>query len=361
MTPLNAMIPLNYERLVADFSYDLLNNLRNHGTSEDCLETWVPDEDPVKSILNMVEAAHSADSQEIAVVVTRDTLPESRVPELCALLASLGHVEVKDAGSAWILTVGHMRGWDAFGHAAPALRAGLQSLFARLDHEGPARDSSGEMRAEEDGVSITLLPDCGDPPRVTGARHGGGRSPAERAVLEAVCRRIEGLPLDEAADHGVLRALHDVLDPAADGPVAGILRPEIADPAFGLATRLIREIERSFWARTQAPRPANFFEMPVSERWSGLSDAERIAGLNAVCGSLAGTCGLAAGQLQAVRIEPDLLGRHVRVTLAFDAAVPADVKPDLIREAERRIKRQLDPALYVLHEPLKDGNAIRRL
>jgi hypothetical protein len=101
--------------------------------------------------------------------------------------------------------------------------------------------------------------------------------------------------------------------------------------------------------------------MAVSERWSSLSEPERIVELNAVCDGLMAGHGLAASQLQALHVEADLLGRPVRVTLTFDATVPPQVKPDLIREAERRIKRQIDPALYVLHEPLKDGNAIRRL
>jgi hypothetical protein len=355
------MTPLNYEQLVADFSNNLLHNLRNHGAAEDCLETWVPDEDPVKGILNMVEAAQAADCQDIAIEVTKATLPESRAPELCGLLGGLGNVELCDARTAWIVTVGQMRDWSAFVLAAPALRAGLQRLFAQLDREGPLHEASENMRVTEAGVSVKLLLTDEEQPLVTKARHEGGRSPVERAVLEAVCRRIEGLPLVEAADHGAIRALRDVLDTGSPSPVKGILRPEVADPAFGLAVRLIRGIEQNHrtWFRTN--RPANFFEMPASERWSDLSGAERIAELNSVCDSLLAGHGLAAGQLQALHVEADLLGRPVRVILGFDEAIPPQVKPDLIREAERRMKRQLDPVLYVLHETLKDSNGIRRL
>ena len=173
--------------------------------------------------------------------------------------------------------------------------------------------------------------------------------------------RVEGLPLEEAADHGALRALQDILDPESPSPVKGILRPEIADPAFGLAVRLIRRIEQGYWKWIDTALPANFFEMAVSERWSSLSEPERIVELNAVCDSLMAVHGLAASQLQALHVEADLLGRPVRVTLTFDERGRPKLKPDLIRKAERRIKRQIDPALYVLHEPLKDGNAIRRL
>ena len=183
------MTSLNYERLVADFSNDLLHNLRNHGAAEDCLETWVPDEDPVKSLLNMVEAAQAADSQEIAIEVTKATLPDARIPELCNLLAGLGSIEISDTGTAWIVTVGQMRDWSAFVLAAPSLRGGLLRLFAQLDHEGPLHEAPEDMRAEEDGVSITLLPTDGERPLVTESPPEGGRSPVERAALEAVCRK----------------------------------------------------------------------------------------------------------------------------------------------------------------------------
>ena len=353
--------PLNYERLTADFANDLLHNLRNHGAAEDCLETWVPDEDPIKSILNMVEAAQSADSQEIAIEVSKTTLPDTRTPELRGLLAGLGNVELRDTGTAWIVTVGQMRDWSAFVKAAPALRAGLQRLFAQLDHEGPLHEASEDMRVTEDGVSLNLLLSGEERPLVVKARHEGGRSPVERAVLEAICRRIESLPLVEAADHGAIRALHDVLDPENPRPVKGILRPEVADPAFGLAARLIRKFEKEERKGTGIERPANFFEMPVSESWAALSGAERIAALNTVCDSLLTIHGFTSGQLHVLHVELDLLERPVRVTVTFDDAVPPAAKPDLIREAERRMKRQLDPALYVLHETLKDNNGIRRL
>jgi hypothetical protein len=356
------MTPLNYERLVADFSNDLLHNLRNHGAAEECLETWVPDEDPVRGILNMVEAAQSADSPEIAIEVSSATLPDARVPELRGLLAGLGSVDIRDTGGASrIVTVGQMRHWSAFVKAAPALRDGLQRLFPEIDHEGPLHQASEDMRAEESGVSIKLMVTAGDQPVVTCARHEGGRSPVECAVLEAVCRRVEGLPLVEVAHHGAIRALHDILDPASPNPVKGILRPEVADPAFGLAVRLIRTIAQGHLKWVGADARTNFFETPASERWSGLSVPERIAELTAVCDDLLASHGLAAGQLQVLHVEPDLLGRPVRVTLAFGDEVEQSCKPNLIREAERCMKRRLDPALHVLHETLKDSNGIRRL
>jgi hypothetical protein len=133
------------------------------------------------------------------------------------------------------------------------------------------------------------------------------------------------------------------------------------DPAFGLAVRLVRAIERDHRAAVGSRRPANMFEMAPSDSWLALSEPERIVRLGAVCDAVLAEHGLAAGQLHVVAVEPNLLGHPVRAILSFDNAVAAAVKPDLIRQAERRMKRQLDPMLHALHEPLKDQNAIRRL
>ena len=51
--------PIDYEALVESYNDRLLNQLRSHGVDHAFLEMWVPDEDPVNSILNMVEAAEA--------------------------------------------------------------------------------------------------------------------------------------------------------------------------------------------------------------------------------------------------------------------------------------------------------------
>jgi len=51
---------LVYEDLVEAFEHSLLHQLRGHGAAVPYLDTWVPDPDPVRSLLNMLEAAELA-------------------------------------------------------------------------------------------------------------------------------------------------------------------------------------------------------------------------------------------------------------------------------------------------------------
>jgi len=98
-TLMPAMEPvLAYEDLVEDFNRSLVTQLRRHGAEAEYLETWVPDEDPVKSIVNMVEAAGAYGRDELRVSVAAATLPAARHAALRAELGALGRVEIRPAG-----------------------------------------------------------------------------------------------------------------------------------------------------------------------------------------------------------------------------------------------------------------------
>jgi hypothetical protein len=90
---------LAYENLVEDFNRRLLTQLRGHAAEADYLEMWVPDEDPVKSIVNMVEAAAAYGRAELSVSVAATTLPRERHAALAAALGALGRVEIRPAGA----------------------------------------------------------------------------------------------------------------------------------------------------------------------------------------------------------------------------------------------------------------------
>ena len=85
---------LNYEVLVRAFEDALVTKLRGHGAEADYLEMWVPDEDPVKSILNMVEAAEAYGRDDIAIEVSADTLTDTQVNELLSVLSDIGSARV---------------------------------------------------------------------------------------------------------------------------------------------------------------------------------------------------------------------------------------------------------------------------
>jgi hypothetical protein len=74
MTGPNKANVIDYEPLVDSYNDRLLNQLRSHGVDHAFLEMWVPDADPVASILNMVEAAEAHGTAGFSLRVRAETL-----------------------------------------------------------------------------------------------------------------------------------------------------------------------------------------------------------------------------------------------------------------------------------------------
>jgi hypothetical protein len=91
---------LNYEELVEDFNRKLLTQLRGHSVDADYLETWVPEEDPVKSILNIVESAQAYGRDEVRLTVAKTTINSEQQQELLGLIAPLGRAKIVDGGAS---------------------------------------------------------------------------------------------------------------------------------------------------------------------------------------------------------------------------------------------------------------------
>ncbi len=101
---------LNYEDLVGAFEKALVTKLRGHAAEAEYLEMWVPDEDPVKSILNMVEAAEAYGRDEIAVEVASNTLSDAQVNELLEILRDIGAVEITAREPGHLIVVTELQG-----------------------------------------------------------------------------------------------------------------------------------------------------------------------------------------------------------------------------------------------------------
>jgi hypothetical protein len=96
---------LDYEQLVADFETKLVTQLRKFGANAEYLEIWVPDENRVKSILNMVEAAEAYGQDAIAVRVAAESMPSDRIDELVKQVGSLGSVSMRHDQGKLLITV----------------------------------------------------------------------------------------------------------------------------------------------------------------------------------------------------------------------------------------------------------------
>jgi hypothetical protein len=382
---------VDYDQVTGTYVSGLNTQLRGFRGGARFLEHWVHDPDPVKSIINMIEAAETDGLADVTVTIGPRTQAAVEMARLDKLAAELGQVAKEERADGLALTVRFTRagaavaglGAEARDRArrareardarlrAQALAAprrppvdGLHPIYrAAVDrilagpwaHEGAA-DAVGEERLEvaRDGWILTALVDPATH-RVRTACHRNARRDV-RALLEGLCAIMEDKPLLECADHAVIRLEHRLRDRAHPRPVAGIVTPESVDPIFAPLTEAVRDLLAEYRRRTGYAETDNRFEPEPGAAWKALGPEQRLGRLQAALDQLAAGRGLKPGDVVCTRLD-----RSTRATIEFRAELPAKQKALMMMELERGLKDTVEPVLHLYQEEMHDKNKIRRL
>lgn len=354
---------LDYEALVAAFEHSLLTQLRGHSAAAPFLEVWVPDEDPVRALQNMFEAAEISGERRLAVTIAAASLPSARLAELTGIAEEFGTLTVTAQGDRWLLELDEIGLGQLLHRVAPAYRAALRDRLGHFAHAGWLEAPLAATRlltVEQDGFTLTVLVDGGSAV-ILDACHDGPDDPVNRAVLDHFCDVLRGLPVQEASDHAGHHLVARLTAADAARPVAGIVLPDNADPLFRLPKAMARKLLVEWRELTGYLGRENEFTTAPESDWAKLAAPARAAAVQALLESGDVAAGVPAGGLRLATMEPNIQGYEVRAIVAFAATVAPEDKPGLARRGELLLKRRLDPHIELYVEELKDQNAIRRL
>lgn len=235
--------------------------------------------------------------------------------------------------------------------AAKAARTPLRE--GRLRSDGGGRTYTGSV----DGVSLELRAVKSDGRWIVGgARHFGSEPGPMRGVVDMFCQVVEGLPLQEAADHGAIHAMERLLGDPLARPVAGILTTHSAGLAFVRCETLIRGIARQHKNATGEDDGRNFWNPPLSRAWLSNTSEGRRQMLQPVLKRFRQAHGLNERDFWIAAIE-----KTRRIVIGFGSKVGYEEKPGLLMRFEVDIRRATGDRLELFMEEAKDSNQIRRL
>ena len=387
---------VDYDEAVKAYEERLDTVLRGFRSSGP-LDLWVPDEDPVKSLLNLFEAAAAAGLDALEVSVGAETSARLDLVDLEARVADLAEmtVEEEQGGLRLSAILHHEVTSPAAAASAPArapraappaaspiaprsalrsaprsaLRSAPRSALhpsyaARADgraqavaHEGPLEptDAGALLLTTPIGAATLRLAVRSTDRVVTHAAHQGATG-ASRGVLDAWCAIVLSLPLEEACEHGVHRVMDLLRDPEAPPPVRGVVTPRNASPLFGDLLDASQRMMRAFVERVGEPVPDSTYHAPPSPRWIVMSEADRIAEIRDVLGSICESLGI-----DPATVEASGMRGVAKVLFDFADSVPIALRGHALLRIEAELQRRVEPALVVEREAQKDLNVIRRL
>lgn len=346
---------LDYDELARAYEETLLTTLRGHGAAAPFLDIWVPDEDPLRGLLSMVEAAQASGQEELSVMILRSSLGPDAEQAIKADIGSIGHVVVEEEGQHFLVHVSLMQEWQDMSSVPASMRFGVITAGQEISHEGELDSSDGCYTVESDGMTLSLLIDPNDN-LVKAAKHSGANDLVRRAVFDVFCGCIIDLPLQEAADHGCLKTINFLTDKKAQRAVPGIVTHFNAGDIFDLPLELIRELNSNYRRDFKIVDTQNFFHPAPREDWTALSDEAKIQLLEPLISKFSEIRDLDESVLEILSID-----NIVRVTISCGEAVEVDSKPKLMMDLEAFLRAETEVQLELYFEAMRDQNKIRRL
>ncbi len=348
---------INYEKMVEDYNATLLTKLRSHGSELDYLEMWVPDEDPVKCILNMVEAADAYGSQELNICVKNDTLNDKQLTDLVQEIEKIANLELDKEKDKSILNIFLQKDdtHELLKNIHPSFHQGIMEIADQLEHYGELKifDDEEEYVASEGNVTLKISVKNGSICKVS---FQGDMDMVQKVVLEMFCRIIEEMPVQEAADHGALKTLYKLHNRQQERPVSGIFMVENAGEVFKMPESLIRKINKEYRAKNSITDMSNFWVPHLSKDWLKLSEAGKIDRLQPILDGF-----IDENNLESSDIEIASVTKEIRLTVYFSENILPENKSILLLNLELKMRESTGKQLEIYMQEEQDANKLRRI
>lgn len=355
---------INYEELVNEYNDSLVNVLRGFRPKLAFIEMWVPDNDHFKSIVNLIETAQIHGEDTFTLFISESIWKSLDTQKLNKTLREFGRVEIQNQSRGATMQISELCGGDksrstqtAFEFTHPLYRENLKTYLDDIRYEKTLNEEEGLIliRSSFEGVSLFTLID----PVVHVIRDvsfAGSRSVEQKALLEAFCRVIDRMSIQEASDHGVLHLEYLLRDKTAPRPTQGILNVFNLDPMFQFPNQLIRALLADYRGKTGMKDTKNFWYPVASRGWRDMTDDQKIVHLQSFFDQHSESYFPAGSKVKITKIEQD-----VKVNVDFDGTLSNWEKGKGMMNIEPLVREKIEKRIQLYLEPVKDRNKARRL
>jgi len=246
---------------------------------------------------------------------------------------------------------------------APAFRRRALAASTKILREGEPRAGSGEiiLDAEIDGVRLAVSVETDKQRVIRQARHRGATKVSERVCIDMFCALMEGLPIQEAAEHAGQKLLDALREKGTPRPVRGIMGFRNTGAAFNRPVELARAIYRAYAEKTGFQPPINFYEAPPSQTWMQLSKEEQQRRIQNCLAEFLRGIGRSDEDMQLESLQLNTKRFPVRVFILYSKSVAYLDKPALMMAFERKLKDTVELRLQVYNQEMSDKSPLRRL
>jgi len=346
-----------YEDLVSSYRNNLEVQTRGFSAGHAWLESWVPDDEPLPSLLNLIEAAQIGGLDSLAISVAQETLGSLHAVSLSGLFSHLSTATVTADQTRWLINFSDLQKSALFSDVREYYRSSLRERhgYPRFANRPECLPNSAVHCFENDEGSFWLA--CGDQRErveAAGFLPSEAAPPSLSAAMDYLCEIIVGIPLLEVREHAIVRLEYRLRDATRRSHVQGILLPQNADPLFGKVRGFLTGLLRGAGAFDL--RETNFFDPGPSAAWKRLLPEQR----ETYCQAAVDEASLPLlGYPRGIRVVD--AHRPYAVTVKFEGDAPVAVKRKAALALEKILRSKCDARLEVFCLEMKDASQLRRL
>ncbi len=267
------MTELNYQELVQGYYDNLNNNLRNFKGGPGFLETWVHDEDHNRSLLEILDLAHSHGINAMKISLPSDVTSQVNLDWLRKNAVKYGSVDLKNSELSFSNTKAAYA-IDELAGVSDHYSNGLKRQSQSIRHEGSLESNGLKVFKASEGAG-QLAVGLDEQGLVKEAKHKGFTG-TQRALMDAFCVVLQGRTLHEGAEHSGIRLEAYLRDPSKPMKVKGLLTPETADTIFAVPQKIVRQLFADFVTAEKIEVKRNFWRDPVPAQWKDLPYEDKV-------------------------------------------------------------------------------------
>lgn len=363
------MKPIHYNELVQEYHAGINNILRGFKPQYEFLEMWVPDSDDSKSILNLFDAAKIAGEDKVSLFVDKNSIDGMDFSAFTDEAKKLGQLDSKKSEGGFILELRYeeiSRKQDSkktnkpmtVDNFYPLYREKLKNFLGVSRYEGSVAggDNGGVLiRSSKDGVSLFAEVDTANH-RIKRVSYAGVTNEVHRSLMECLCQIIEGKPIQEVSDHGVMRLEFSLRDFNQPRLVPGIITVFNMPEEFQWLNELTHDLLKMYRKNSTYEKTANFYDPPAGEKWRSLAAPERQTYLQEQINKL-----LASMAIRDVIVRVTDIAKGVKAYILLEGDINASAKPVFMRDLEAAVHRHIDARIELYMEEIKDKNDKREI
>jgi hypothetical protein len=379
----------NYDELVENFNQALLVKLRKHGVEEAFLDFWVPDENPLIGILGMIDSAQIAQLRDIQVKVKESTLDSDKWNDLNESLSKDYQGEIKVFDGYRILQVNFSSNKNNSFHNShpgkPESRRVLdEEIIAKYKNKSSLKPQQliaafnfGDNLPTEykdkkiQNTNLLLIKAKGNFLEFSLAVDSSGKvidssyssSPELQSnPIEKCCNLAIGLPIQEVADHLVLKIMDYYIEEFnPDLIISAIALPNNTAKEFVELQNVLRKVYNCYLQTEDLQSMTNFYYDLVPDFWNALDGIKKNDLVSGFIIKFLESNALHANAIKLVKIEKNKYKQDIRFAISLDNSIKSDDKPKVMRNLEGFLRKNIFKQVELIAERVQDVSPLRRL